>query len=88
MSSKIYEIEFTESAKKQFLKLEKNLQKRIKNSLLRIRTRPYYYVKKLVGENEFRLRVGENRIIIDIKENKLIILVINIKHRKNIYKDF
>ncbi len=87
MAQAIYEIIFSKSAEKQFLKLEKNTQIRIKNSLLRIRTRPYAYVKKLVGEDEFKLRVGEYRILLDIDNGKLIILVINIKHRRNIYKE-
>ncbi|MFW6285622.1 MAG: type II toxin-antitoxin system RelE family toxin [Nanoarchaeota archaeon] len=87
MDNLLYDIEFTKSSKKQFLKLNKDLQKRIKNSLLRVRVRPYSYVKKLIDEDVYRLRIGDYRIILDINNNKLIILVISIKHRKNMYKN-
>jgi len=81
-----YEIIFTNTSRKQFKKLERDLQKRIIKALERIRIRPEVHVKKLVGDPGYKLRVGEYRVIIDIKKDKLIILVIKIGHRKNIYK--
>jgi len=82
----MFEIEFSKSSEKQLLKLEKDIQKRIVSTLDRIRIRPYPHVKKLVGNPYFRLRVGEYRVILDIQQNKLIIFVVEIGHRKNIYK--
>lgn len=82
----LYEVIISEKAKKQLLKLEKNIQERIVSALERIRIRPESYVKKLVGDPGYRLRVGDYRVIIDIQKDKLIILVIKIGHRKNIYK--
>jgi mRNA interferase RelE/StbE len=43
-------------------------------------------VKKVVGENVYRLRVGKYRVILDIIDEALVILVIRASHRKNIYK--
>lgn len=82
----MYEIVFSEKAKKQFLKLEKDIQKRIVSSLDRIKLRPGAYVTKLVGGTAYRLRVGDYRVIIDIVKGKLIILIIKVGHRKDIYK--
>ena len=82
----MFEIEFSKNSEKQLLKLEKDIQKRIIFTLDRIRIRPYPHVKKLVGNPYFRLRVGEYRVILDIQKNKLIIFVVEIGHRKNIYK--
>ena len=81
-----YEIEFTDTSRKQFHKLEIGIQERIIKVLERIRIRPETHVKKLVGDLGYRLRVGEYRVILDIKKEKLIILVIKIGHRKNVYK--
>lgn len=81
-----YEIIFTDTSRKQFRKLEKDLQERIIKALERIRIRPEAHVKKLVGDPGYRLRVGEYRVIIEIEKDELIILVIKIGHRKNIYK--
>ena len=82
----VYEIIFSETFKRQFSKLEKVLQQRIISALERIRIRPEAFVKKLVGEPYYRLRIGDYRVILDIKKEKLIIFVVEIGHRKNIYK--
>ncbi len=82
----MYEIEFTKTAEKQLLKLEKEHQRRILATLERIRIRPYPHVKKLVGSPYFRLRVGQYRVILDIHEDKLIIYVIELGDQRNIYK--
>ena len=82
----VYDLLFSETFKKQFSKLEKMLQQRIISGLERIRIRPEYFVKRLVGSPYYRLRVGDYRIIIDIQKDKLILFVIELGHRKNIYK--
>jgi len=82
-----YEVIFTDTSRKQFKNLEKDIQERIVKALERIRIRPESHVKKLVGDLGYRLRVGEYRVILDIEKDKLIILVIKIGHRKNIYKN-
>ena len=82
----MYDLRFTVLAEKQFSKLEKTIQKRIVSSLERIRIRPYSYIKKLVGNSYFRIRVGDYRVLLDINDGKLIILVIRLGHRKKIYK--
>ncbi len=82
----MYSIEFSQTAEKQLYKLERNVQARIISTLERIRVRPYPHVKKLVSSPYFRLRVGEYRVILDIKEDRLIIFVIEVGHRRNIYK--
>jgi mRNA interferase RelE/StbE len=83
----MYGIVFSDSAVKQLRKLDKDVQQRIISALERIRIKPESYVKKLVGEPGFRLRVGDYRVIIDIDHGDLLILVIKIGHRKDIYKD-
>jgi mRNA interferase RelE/StbE len=82
----LYEIIFSQKAKKQLFKLEKNIQKRIIGSLERIRIRPGSYITKLIGDPGYKLRIGDYRIIMDIDNNNLVILVIKIGHRREIYK--
>jgi mRNA interferase RelE/StbE len=47
-----------------------------------------YLGKKLVGNLSpyYRYRVGNYRVLYEIIENKILILIVKIKHRKNIYK--
>ena len=82
----MFEVLFTQTSMRQFEKLENNVQMRIKTSLERIKVRPYSFVEKLTNSTYFRLRVGDYRIILDIRNNELIIFVIEVGHRKNIYK--
>jgi len=81
-----YKIIFSDFASKQLDKLPVGIKKRIISTLKRCRIRPYPHVKKLVGSRYFRLRVGDYRIILDIIDGELIIHVIEIGHRKSIYK--
>ncbi|MCK4670250.1 MAG: type II toxin-antitoxin system RelE/ParE family toxin [Nanoarchaeota archaeon] len=82
----MYSILLSRIAEKQLKKFDKNKQTRIISAIKRCRIRPYVHVKRLVESPYFRLRVGNYRIIMNIKENKLRILVIEIKHRKKVYK--
>lgn len=82
----MYEIIFSETALKHLKKIERSIQKRIITALERIRIRPESFVRRLVGEPYYRLRVGDYRVILDIQQKNLIILVIEVGHRKKIYK--
>ncbi|MEA3513995.1 MAG: type II toxin-antitoxin system RelE/ParE family toxin [Nanoarchaeota archaeon] len=81
-----FEVTFSDFADKQLSKLPLYVQNRIVSTLKRCQIRPHTHVKKLVGSKYFRLRVGDYRVIMDILNNKLIIHVIEVGHRKNIYK--
>jgi len=80
----LYKIIFSQKAKKQLFKLEKNIQERIITALERIRIRPEAYITKLVGDSGFKLRIDNYRVIMDINNNDLLILVIKVDHRKYI----
>jgi len=82
----MYEVLFSDTAKKQLSKLQKDIQLRILFSLERIRFRPGRNIKKMVGDPSYCLRVGNYRVILDIDKSHLLILVIKLGHRKNIYK--
>ena len=82
----VYELSFTDTFKRQFVKLEKQLQQRIISALERVKIRPEHFTTLLVGSPYYKLRIGDYRIILDIKKDKLIILVMEVGHRKNIYK--
>ena len=47
--------------------------------------RPFGYIK-LTGESSYRIRVGDYRIIYNIFEDIITVEVININHRKEVYK--
>lgn len=82
----MFDLFFTAESKRFLKKLNEQDSKRIISTLERCRVRPQAHVKKLVSSPYFRLRVGDYRVILDIKAGKLLIIVIEIGHRKNIYK--
>ena len=82
----MYELVYSRESINNLKKLNKEIRKRIISGLERIRIRPHNNIKKLVGVPYFALRVGDYRIILDIKNNELKIFVIEVGHRKNIYK--
>ena len=84
----MYNIIFSDTALRRFEKLEKNIQTRITAVLERIKVRPTHFLKKLVNSSYFKLRVGDYRIIIDIDFENNNIYIVEIGHRKNIYKKF
>jgi len=66
--------------------MEKGLVKRIASKVMDIRFAPYHFVEKLVGEGAWKMRVGDYRVILDINEPGKKIEVLELGHRKNIYK--
>lgn len=82
----MFDIYFTEEAKKFLKKLDEKDKRRIVSSLERCRIKPHSHVKKLVGSGYFRLRIGNFRVILDILAGKLLIISVEIGHRRNVYK--
>ncbi|MGZ8234712.1 type II toxin-antitoxin system RelE family toxin [Methylobacter tundripaludum] len=84
-------VKLSDDAKRDLQKLDKPLQKRITSFLLdRLQTtdNPRLTGKALQGKFSglWRYRVGDFRLLCRIEDNELIILVIEIGHRKEIYK--
>jgi mRNA interferase RelE/StbE len=86
----MYSLKFLNSAKKELSKLDKPIQKLIKEKLLILANNPDELknnIKPLKGEykGKFRLRVNDYRIIYKIEDEKIMIVVIRIAHRKEVY---
>ena len=83
----IFQIIWSESAAKELKKLDKTVAKRIFKKVSELSENPYHLeVTKMVGDPYFRLRIGDYRVIFDIQNDMLRILILNVGHRKNVYK--
>ena len=80
----IFKIEFTKEALRDISNLETVVVDRILKKLDEIKEDPQHYLERLVGYDDFKLRIGEYRLICLLHGDKLIIQKIG--HRKNIYK--
>lgn len=84
-----YRIEYTTPAAKFLRTLDRSLQRRV---LTRIETlqdnpRPTTAVK-LTGHDAYRIRIGDYRVIYAIADERLVVLVVEIGHRREIYRDW
>ncbi len=72
---------------KEFSQLDRKLQDRVVEGLKEIKENPYEG-KPLKGKLKemFSWRVGKYRILYQIQGDKLLIIVINVEHRKHVYK--
>ena len=80
----MYNIEWKEHALQDVEKLESSIARRIIKKVDELSENPFSKdIKKLKGNNDFRLRVGDYRIIFFIEKDSIQILKVG--HRKNIY---
>ena len=82
----MYDIIISKRVEKFLDKLDSQDKERIILSLEKLRIRPEAYIKRLVGEKSYKFRVGDYRLIVDLEKDKLLVLVIDVGHRKKIYK--
>ena len=82
----MYRIVIPDNVERQLRKLDKTIQERIFAVLERIKIRPEDFVEKLVGEPGYKLRVGDYRIMLDILHKDIVIILLEVGHRKNMYK--
>jgi mRNA interferase RelE/StbE len=88
---KTWRIEITRTATKQITRLDRQAQKSIQRFLRERLTPaddPRQWGKPLHGEKRglWRYRVGDYRLICDIQDEKIIILVLELGHRKDVYR--
>ncbi len=90
-SSARWVFDYTESASREFARLDFAAQKRISRYM---ETRiaggdPRRFGKPLSGELHglWRWRVGDHRLIGQIKDGALLILIVRVAHRSTVYED-
>lgn len=86
-----WRIEITRTATKQITKLDRDAQMSIQHFLrerLMTADNPCQWGKPLHGEKRglWRYRVGDYRLIRDIQDERITILILELGHRKEIYR--
>jgi mRNA interferase RelE/StbE len=85
-----YKLFFLKEAVEEFKKLDKPVQRIIKEKLELLSQNPNLLknnIKPLKGKYKglYRLRVGDYRIIFQVKKEEVLIIIIRIGHRIDIY---
>jgi mRNA interferase RelE/StbE len=83
-----YKVELIPSAKKSLKNIELPYSKKIleRIHLLELDPRHNGSIKLSGYENTYRTRVGKYRIVYEIYDKNVLVLVVNIDHRKDIYR--
>ena len=84
-----YQIIITKSIQKQLDNLPNNLKERVYEKIgqLADEPRPNVVVKLKGYENEYRIRIGDYRVRYEILDKDETILLLQCKHRREVYKN-
>lgn len=83
-----YKVEITPPAKKSLKNIDSQYVEKILKRIDLLQTDPRHNgSEKLSGyENTYRTRVGKYRVVYEIYDKKVLVLVVNIDHRKDVYR--
>lgn len=84
---KTYKVRIERKAQKNLAKVQEPYYSNIKTAILDLgkNPRPPGFIK-LKGRDAFRIRVASYRIIYEIQDAILLVVVIDLGHRKKVYK--
>ena len=84
-----YNVKIKSSAQKEIRKLPTDILKKIVATIDDLHTNPLPSdAEKIKGsKSTYRIRIGVYRIVYDVYKKELQILVIRVRHRKNVYKN-
>jgi mRNA interferase RelE/StbE len=85
----MYKIEFEQRAKKQFYKLSREVQERLTKAIdEKLSVNPKEYLIPLTGDKSglYKFRVGDYRLLCSKDDEKLHVLVVKVKHRREVYR--
>lgn len=87
MPEKRYVVVITRTVQKVLLKLPPITATKLENKMLKLQDDPRPPgCKKLKGRDAYRIREGVYRMIYEVKDNILTVIIIDVGHRKDIYK--
>jgi mRNA interferase RelE/StbE len=82
-----YSVSILRSAQKSLASLPTVIQDRLIATIRRLAVSPRPPgVRKLSGREAWRIRVGDYRVLYEIEDTALTILVVDVGHRKEIYR--
>lgn len=83
-----YRVGYTRKALKQIDRLDKSVVQRIRLFMERLdRENPRLTGKPLAGDSGlWRYRVGDYRMLVSIEDAELLVLVVDVDHRRQVYR--
>lgn len=84
----MYEVYITKTAKSDLEKLSHSILERIASQIKALSQNPRPIgCKKIVGsKHDWRIRIGDYRVVYEINDSSRKIIVIRVRHRKEVYR--
>ena len=84
----MYEVFFSPSARRDYRKLPRDIVLNVNSAIDSLKSFPRPAgSKKLTNRNAYRIRVADYRIIYEIHDDTVTVLVIRIRHRREVYRN-
>lgn len=83
-----YRVEFAPSAAREFRRMDRQLQVRLKTRIDALAENPRPHgAKQLAGlKGLYRVREGDYRIVYQVQDEVLLVLVVGVGHRREVYR--
>jgi mRNA interferase RelE/StbE len=83
-----YRVELTPAAQRDLRSLDRPMLRRIDAKIQSLAEEPRPHgVEKLAGESDvYRIRVGDYRILYQIDDTVVIVLIVRVRHRRDVYR--
>jgi mRNA interferase RelE/StbE len=82
----MYQIEVTRAAQRDLARLPKSVFKRVDAKIQSLSEDPHPGGSKKLEDNLFRVRVGDYRIIYQVISDRIVIVIIRVRHRREVYR--
>jgi mRNA interferase RelE/StbE len=81
-----YRVLASTAAQRDFRRLSPHFKERLKQAMLGLSMDPRGQSEKLIGEDTYRKRVRDYRIVFRIDDAAQEVLVVRVKHRRDVYR--
>ncbi|NQU24763.1 MAG: type II toxin-antitoxin system RelE/ParE family toxin [Candidatus Nealsonbacteria bacterium] len=83
-----YEIEITSAAQRDLRSLPRDVLRRVDAKILGLAVDPRPPDSRLLRGQErlYRVRVGNYRIIYRVEDDRMVVLVVRVRHRREVYR--
>lgn len=84
----MYRISFTSAAARDIRSLPHEVARRVVRAIEKLAENPRPNgVRKLEGSDPlYRIRVGDYRVIYDVRDDEIVVVVVRVRHRKDVYR--
>lgn len=88
MAPRAYRIEFTPAADRDFRRLPRDIQTRLRPKIDALGENPRPRGGEALASEEglYRIRVGDYRIVYQIRDQVLVVVLVRIRHRREAYR--